>query len=161
MKKIISISIILVSGLVVLSNCKTTENSAPVALSGQVMFNGINMTSSFSNTSSNYNQKDKMTFKGQFTDPDGDHTISKAMVSYNVNMGMMNHSGEITIWDDGTHGDVTPGDGWYHMEDEMEQMMLLMGIQWSQMMGDYSFEFYCIDEDGNESNHFKVHLDIN
>lgn len=161
MFKKLSIVLIVISGIILLSNCKAAENSAPVALSGQVMINGADMTTSHNNSNSNYNRNDRMTFKAMFKDSDGNDTIKKAVVSYSVNMMMMDHSGEITMWDDGTHGDMTPGDGWYHMEDEMGEMMLMMGIQWEQMMGDYDFEFYCFDEDGNESNHYKVDLSIN
>ena len=102
-----------------------------------------------------------MTFRAMFTDPDGNDTIKKAVVSYNVKMMMMNHSGEITMWDDGTHGDMTPGDGIFHMEDDMSEMMKMMGIVWANMMGDYEFEFYCFDEDDHESNHYKVEVTIN
>ena len=152
--------IIMISGFVVLSNCKTTENSAPIALSGDIMINSIEMTANNSNSSLDYKIDDMMTFRGRFTDPDGDETITRAVVEYNVNMGMMNHSGQITMWDDGTHGDMTPGDGWYHMEDEMEVMMLMMGIDWGMMTGEYNFEFYCFDDEGNESNHIHTNLSL-
>ena len=71
------------------------------------------------------------------------------------------YDAKISLWDDGTHGDHVPGDGWYSMEDDMIQMMSMMGNNWDQIMGLHDFEFYCQDEEGNESNHIGAHLNVN
>jgi hypothetical protein len=42
----------------------------------------------------------------------------------------------------------------------MLEMMSMMGNHWNQIMGTHEFEFYCLDEDGNESNHITAHIDI-
>jgi hypothetical protein len=136
---------------------KSTATSAPMALNASLMVNGTDMTGG---TLSNPNQGDHMNIGAQFTDPQGNHTIRNAVAIGSHSMGMMSHLGDITLWDDGTHGDDIAGDGWFHMENEMADMMASMGHGWNDIMGDYEFEVYCIDEDGNESNHISVHMNI-
>jgi hypothetical protein len=143
--------------LVVLGNCKKAALDSPTAVIAMIMVNGSEMTNS---SLSNPSQDDRMTVRAQFFDPQGSNTIRTAVTSYSHGHGMMDHMGQITLWDDGTHGDDVPGDGWYHMEDEMLEMMSMMGNHWNQIMGTHEFEFYCLDEDGNESNHITAHIDI-
>jgi len=155
-KNIIVFSLIMIT-IVVLNGCKKGVVDSPLALTAAIIINGSDMTNG---TMSNPNQGDLMTLKAEFSDPQGNHTIRMAAASYTHGHGMMNHMGEITLWDDGTHGDHVPGDGWYTMEDDMLQMMSMMGNHWNNIMGSHEFQFYCLDEDGNESNHISAHLDV-
>lgn len=143
--------------LVVLGNCKKAALDSPTAVTAMILVNGSNMTNG---SMSNPGQGDRMTMRTQFSDPQGSNTIRAAVASYSHGHGMMDHMGQITLWDDGTHGDDVAGDGWYHMEDEMLEMMSMMGNSWNQIMGTHEFEFYCLDEDGNESNHITAHINI-
>lgn len=149
---------LLVAAIFLTSGCKksTTANS-PVALDASVWVNGMDKSNG---NLSNPNQADRMRIRAQFSDPQGNHTINSAVATYSHGMGMMDHTVQVTMWDDGTHGDDIPGDGWIHMEDEMVDMMSLMGHGWNQIMGDYRFDIYCFDEEGNESNHISVHMTI-
>jgi hypothetical protein len=155
-KNIIVFSVIMVT-IVVLAGCKKGTVDSPLALTAVIMINGSDMTNG---TMSGPRQADRMTLRAQFSDPQGNHTIRTAVASYNRGHGMMNRMGEITLWDDGTHGDHVPGDGWYTMEDDMLQMMSSMGHHWNEIMGEHEFGFYCLDEDGNESNHITVRLNV-
>ena len=156
-KKILFFCLMIVT-LLMVNNCKKVTTDSPLVLSAVLMVNGLEVTNS---SVSNLSQGDLMTVRAQFSDLQGNHTIKTAVASFSHGMGMMKHVGEFHLWDNGTHGDEFYGDGWFSMEDEMSEMMSIMGIGWGQMMGTYEFEFYCIDEDGNESNHISVHLDIN
>jgi hypothetical protein len=155
-KNITVFSLIIVT-IVALAGCKKTAVDSPLALTAAIMINGSDMTNG---TMSNPNQADRMTIRAEFSDPQGNHTIRTAAASYTHGHNMMNHMGEITLWDDGTHGDHVPGDGWYTIEDDMVQMMSMMGNHWDQVMGSHEFEFYCLDEDGNESNHITARLNV-
>ena len=156
-KKILFFCLIIVT-LLMVNNCKKATTDSPVVLSAVLMVNGLEVTNG---SVSNLSQGDLMTVRAQFSDPQGNHTIKTAIASFLHGMGMMNHMGEFHLWDDGTHGDENHGDGWFTMADEMSGMMSMMGIGWDQRMGTHELEFYCIDEDGNESNHISVHLNIN
>ncbi len=147
--------------LVLITSCKKASLDSPSAISASILINGSNIADG---TVSGPNRTDSITMKAQFSDPQGKNTIQRAVVTYShashAGMGMMDHMGQITLWDNGTHGDHTPGDGWFEMEDEMDDMMTRMGHNWNQIMGHYDFEFYCVDDDGNESNHISVHMDV-
>ncbi|NIM13468.1 MAG: hypothetical protein GTO45_15250 [Candidatus Aminicenantes bacterium] len=157
MIKHITVFTLIIVTLFALANCKKGTLVSPTAITAAIMINGNDMTNG---TMSGPNQNDRMTIRAEFSDPQGNHTIRTAVASYTHGHGMMNHMGQITLWDDGTHGDHIPGDGWFTMEDDMIQMMSMMGNNWNQIMGSHEFEIYCLDEDGNESNHITVHMDI-
>jgi hypothetical protein len=156
-KKFLYFALIMITFLSI-GSCKTASSVAPTVLSAVLTVNGQEVTNG---SISSLNQGDLISIKAQFSDPQGNHTIKKAIASFSHGTGMMDHMGEIHLWDDGTHGDENHGDGWFTMMDEMSEMMSMMGIGWAQRMGTHQLEFYCVDEDGNESNHISVHLNIN
>lgn len=158
MNKYFIIISILAIAVFTTGGCKETNTAnSPVALDASVWVNDMNISNG---NLSNPNQNDRIRLKAQFSDPQGNQTIRNAVATYSHGMGMMDHTVQLTMWDDGTHGDDVPGDGWFHMEDEMADMMSQMGHGWNQIMGDYRFDIYCFDEDGNESNHISVHMTI-
>jgi hypothetical protein len=109
-KNIIVFSLIVLT-IGVLAGCKKGMNDmSPQALAAAIMANGNNVTNG---TMSNPNQDDRLMIRAQFFDPQGNQTIHMAVASYKHGHGMMNHMGEITLWDDGHHGDDMHGDGWY------------------------------------------------
>lgn len=157
MIKHIPVFVLIFVALLFLGNCKKETLDAPTAISAAIMIDGSNMTNG---TVSSPSRDDRMKVTAQFSDPQGNHTIRTAVVSYSMAGGMMGQMGQFILWDDGTHGDDAAGDGWYCLEDDMEEMMSMVGHGWSQVMGSHEFDFYCLDEDGNESNHITVHMDI-
>jgi len=157
MIKNITVFSLIIAAIVVSAGCKKGAVDSPLALTAAIMINGNDVTNG---SMSNPNQDDRMTIRAHFSDPQGNQTIRTAFASYSHLHGMMNHMGQYTLWDDGTHGDDVPGDGWYCLEDDMVQMMSIMGHNWDQIMGSHEFEFYCLDEDGHESNHITAHLNV-
>ncbi len=77
-------------------------------------------------------------------------------VHYQGPMGMMNNSGDWMMYDDGTHGDRTPGDGEYCYQD-FDQMRIHMR---NAMPGHYTFDFYCVDSNGNHSPYNTAWVDV-
>lgn len=72
-------------------------------------------------------------------------------------MGMMGSTGVLTLYDDGTHGDHTPGDGIYCFEDWQERY----GCHGTDApMGNYHYEFWGEDHMGHESNHVMVNVTV-
>jgi hypothetical protein len=68
-------------------------------------------------------------------------------------MGMMHRHGEFMLYDDGTHGDPTPGDAAYCYEDVMGEY----GCHGTNRpMGPYHYDFCPIDEHGVEGNHVSM-----
>jgi hypothetical protein len=73
-------------------------------------------------------------------------------------MGMMGGaSGLMTLYDDGTHGDPTPGDGIYCYEDRQGHYGFHMG---GAHMGTYQYDFYGMHDEGHESNHIAVSVHL-
>jgi len=65
--------------------------------------------------------------------------------------------GYMYLYDDGTHGDPTPGDGIYCYEDTQGQYGFHMA---NSPMGQYHYEFFGIDHDDHHSNHMQVQVTI-
>jgi len=74
-----------------------------------------------------------------------------------MGMGMMRHTGRIQLHDDGTHGDRVAGDGLYCLEDFEGRYGCHSA---SAEMGEYHYEFYGFHDDGHESNHMTVRVNI-
>jgi hypothetical protein len=72
-------------------------------------------------------------------------------------MGMMGSTGVITLYDDGTHGDLHPGDGIYCFEDFRNQYSC-HGTD--APMGNYHYEFWGEDHMGHQSNHMSVEVTV-
>jgi len=68
-------------------------------------------------------------------------------------MGMMHRVGQFMLYDDGTHGDITPGDAEYCYEDIMGEFSC-HGTD--SPMGPYHYGFCGIDEHGEQGNHVTV-----
>lgn len=81
-------------------------------------------------------------------------------VEYDRPMGMGPQQGRFRLYDDGTNGDRVPGDGIYCFED-FEGMYACHRN--NARRGDYHYEFYGIDHQGEHTNHmdFMVHLGQN
>ena len=79
----------------------------------------------------------------------GDH----ANVRYERPMGMMNQSGSMGLYDDGTHGDRVRNDGVYCYEDSDGSFGIHMI---DARMGQYHFEFWGTDPGGRDSNHMTL-----
>jgi hypothetical protein len=68
-------------------------------------------------------------------------------------MGMMGANGTMRLYDDGTHGDRTAGDGDYCYEDFAGDF----GCHGEDAaMGQYHYDFWGMDSRGDESNHMVV-----
>ncbi|MGD8329622.1 MAG: hypothetical protein PVJ49_09295 [Acidobacteriota bacterium] len=67
--------------------------------------------------------------------------------------GMMHQQGLMTLYDDGTHGDPSAGDGVYCYADEQGQYGFHM--PWAPA-GEYHYEFFGFDHDDHHSNHMTV-----
>jgi hypothetical protein len=67
--------------------------------------------------------------------------------------GMMSQQGLMNLYDDGTHGDPTAGDGIYCYRDEQGQYG--MHMPWAPA-GQYHYEFLGFDHANNHSNHMDV-----
>lgn len=74
-----------------------------------------------------------------------------------MGMGMMRHTGRIGLYDDGTHGDRVAGDGLYCLEDFQGEYGCHSK---SAEMGEYHYEFYGTHDNGHESNHMTVVVNI-
>lgn len=67
--------------------------------------------------------------------------------------GMMGGAATFQLYDDGTHGDHTPGDGVYHFEDhDGEYGFHHRGAH----HGQYHYDFFGLHPDGTETNHMTV-----
>lgn len=74
-----------------------------------------------------------------------------------MGMNMMRHTGRLELYDDGTHGDHVAGDGLYCFEDSEGDY----GCHAARAKaGEYLYEFYGFDDDGHESNHMTVRVNI-
>jgi hypothetical protein len=68
-------------------------------------------------------------------------------------MGMMHRRGTFMLYDDGTHGDPVPHDGFYCYED----MTGDYGCHGSESQpGEYHYDFCGIRSDGHETNHVNL-----
>ena len=74
-----------------------------------------------------------------------------------MGMNMMRHTGRIEMYDDGTHGDRVAGDALYGFEDFAGEYGCHSA---SANMGEYRYEFYGFHDDGHESNHMTVTVNI-
>jgi len=166
MKKNVLIFGLLIMGLFILAQCDDSGNNddgntehgdPPAAIEGQLFVNGAEVTGK---TIRDPNQGDRLKLRAHFSDPQGNETIRIAFARYSHHRGMMQHMGDYTLWDDGTHGDEIAGDGWYCYEGEIGNMMSMMGVNWGHHWGMHEYEFYCYDYDDNESNHLTVGMDI-
>lgn len=71
--------------------------------------------------------------------------------------GMMHHAGAFFLYDDGTHGDPTPGDGVYCFEDaDGDYGFHHMGA----FRGEYHYDFCGLYPDGAETNHRVVDITV-
>ena len=144
--------------LVFLNGCSSVADDLPMALRAEIIVNGSDVTGG---TVATPNQSDRLKLRGKFSDSDGGQNIQAAFAEYAHHSGMMmDHMGEYTLWDDGTHGDDVAHDGWFCLEDDMAHMMSMMGVDWGHSEGSHEYEFYCFDEEGNESNHITVQVNI-
>jgi len=70
---------------------------------------------------------------------------------------MMGMNGRFRLYDDGTHGDHTPGDGLYCLED------FNMGYGFhhgDSAHGEYHYDYFGQDHQGYESNHMQVSVQV-
>lgn len=81
-------------------------------------------------------------------------------VRYETPMGhgmMGGGAGAFHLYDDGTHGDHTPGDGVYHHEDhEGRYGFHHRGAH----HGEYHYDFFGLHEDGTETNHMMIDVEV-
>jgi len=78
-------------------------------------------------------------------------------VQHEVPGGMMMGPAEFHLYDDGTHGDRTPGDGLYCFEDVQGQY----GCHTSQApLGSHHYDFMGTDGQGHKSNQMRVTVTI-
>ena len=90
---------------------------------------------------------------------DGAHGAvgNQANMRYQRPMGMMNQSGTMRLYDDGTHGDRTPNDGVYCYEDSDGSFGFHM---MDAAMGQYHYEFWGMDSGGHDSNHMSMAITL-
>ncbi len=70
---------------------------------------------------------------------------------------MHDHGRYFMMYDDGTHGDLHPGDGEYCYEDVSH----MPGIHMMDAAnGHYQFEFYCVDSEQNHGQHHNGWVEI-
>jgi hypothetical protein len=70
------------------------------------------------------------------------------------------HSHAMTLHDDGTHGDHTPGDGVYCNEEHFGEMMRQMGAMTSMMEGTHTFSIRVEHMDGTHSAPYELKLKL-
>ncbi len=130
-----------------------TLSDAMVIVNGQAV-NGMTITPSQA-------QGTNTRFEARLMGPDGPAVGQTVRVSYQRPQGMMGmmggSSGVMTLYDDGTHGDETPGDGIYCTEDWDGQYGFHMN---NAQMGTYHYDFYGMHDDGHESNHMEVSVGL-
>jgi hypothetical protein len=74
-------------------------------------------------------------------------------------MGMMGQSGTVRMYDDGTHGDRTPGDGLYCLADDETGTQEIGCHGAGAPMGTYHYDFYATAA-SRESNHVRVTVSV-
>jgi hypothetical protein len=89
--------------------------------------------------------------------PVSDHRV-RVRVEMPGGMGSMHHHmDEFFCYDDGTHGDLTPGDGLYCYEDADHEY----GCHRADAQpGDYHYDFCGVDAHGQESNHMVMSVSL-
>ncbi len=125
--------------------------SANVTVAGQTV-NGMTLPRGHGEGSSTR-------FEAMLTDDRGPLTGQTAQVRYErpQGMGMMNSSGTMMLYDDGTHGDRRAGDGLYCYEDQAGEYGCHSA---DSPMGEYHYNFFGMDGGGNHSNHMQVTVTI-
>jgi hypothetical protein len=130
-----------------------TLSEATVIIDGQTV-NGMTMSPSQA-------QATHTRFQAKLTTPSGPAVGQSVRVSYQRPQGMTSmmggSSGVMTLYDDGTHGDETAGDGIYCLEDTQGKYGFHMS---NAQMGTYQYDFYGMHGDGHESNHMEVSVHL-
>jgi len=121
-------------------------SSVTVAMNGQLVSDGMSVHRSTTAGGSTRFEAHLM---------DGAHAAvgDQANMRYGRPMGMMNQSGTLGLYDDGTHGDRVPNDGVYCYEDSDGSFGIHM---MDAAMGQYHFEFWGTDPRGHDSNHLSL-----
>ena len=90
---------------------------------------------------------------------DGTHGAvgDQAHVRFERPMGMMNPTGTMPLYDDGTHGDRVANDGVYCYEDADGSYGL---HRMDAGMGRYRYEFWGTDPGGHDSNHMSLSVTV-
>ena len=88
-------------------------------------------------------------------------TIARVQVDYR-GPGMMGSSRRpMVLYDDGTHGDRAPGDGWYCYENEFYTMMYeIWQVNQDRCRGSHQFQVYCVYHDGHRGRYFPLQLSV-
>ncbi|MEO8198700.1 MAG: choice-of-anchor X domain-containing protein [Thermoanaerobaculia bacterium] len=123
--------------------------SATLSVAGQVV-NGMTLPPG-------HNQGNSTRFEARLLDTQGmPHADGTMQIHYDrpSGMGMMGAtSGTMMLYDDGTHGDRTPGDGTYCFEDFVGEFGCNAV---NSPMGEYHYDFWGQDPGGHQSNHLAV-----
>lgn len=134
--------------------------SVMVLQTASVSVNGQNVTNSSWNPSSDPAQSTR--FEARLL-RNGMPAIGEMVyVTFDRPQGMgsmmgMNRQGRFALYDDGTHGDPTPGDGIYCFED----FTMDYGFHHSDCpYGEYRYEYFGQDHQGHESNHMRVTIQV-
>jgi hypothetical protein len=97
---------------------------------------------------------DSTRFEATLVGLDGPERDLTVQVEYERPDGMMmNADGTMLLYDDGTHGDPTPGDGIYCYEDRQGDYGFHMR---DAPMGDYHYGFFATDRKERHSRHVDV-----
>jgi hypothetical protein len=127
-----------------------TLSSIAVAVNGQPMTDGTSMhrpTAAVGNTR----------FEAYLMEGTHGAVGDQARVRFERPMGMMNSSGSMPLYDDGTHGDRVANDGVYCYEDDDGSYGMHMT---NAGMGLYRYEFWGTDPGGHESNHMSLSVTV-
>jgi hypothetical protein len=128
-------------------------SSATLSVGGQVV-NGMTL-------SRGHGQGASTRFEARMVDLQGQPVTGPTVrVRYQrpQGMGMMNSSGTMMLYDDGTHGDLVPGDGLYCYEDWAGDYGCHTA---SSPMGQYHYEFWGEDDAGRQCDPLTATVTIN
>jgi hypothetical protein len=97
---------------------------------------------------------DNTRFEATVVGPGSSEMGLTVQVEYDRPFGMMmGQQGTMRLYDDGSHGDPTPGDGVYCYEDHQGDY----GFHMHQApMGNYHYGFVAVDREGHHSNRIDV-----
>ena len=142
------------------SGTPTSPAASPLVVSNAAVFVG---TQDVSGTTMpvGHNMGGTTRFEARMTMPMPSGAPTDMWVHYDRpgTMGMMGESGTVRMYDDGTHGDHTPGDGLYCLDDDRTGSQEIGCHGADAPMGTYHYEFYAT-EASHESNHVRVTVTV-
>ena len=171
---VIPMTLILLAGCGETDLTSSLESLPPETSEARVLINDeaasgqISVPSGIAITQGHGRSQSRMKLTARFQQAAGGAPIQEGYCDYSHQRqqtmgGMMQHRGQFRLWDDGTHGDQTPGDGIYCNEGLFSDMMRFTGMPMHNMdetIGDHEGEFYCVDEGGRESNRVTVRFEV-